>query len=577
MRVSLCIICGNEEQHILRMLNSFESVFNQLSLVRAIGAAQVDGTVGLAQLWCRERNIDFKFSDYKNGMAAAKWEHVDDFANARNLAFTEADGDWLVWADCDDTFQGDPAEFRRRLAAAPDNLAMVRCLYDVKGTGKKLYRERAIRAQYFASGRKWHHSVHENLLLIEGDKHEDWDHPVWVHMPLEIKRENRKRNLRILAHSVRETPTQYFYIHQEHFCSGQKEAAIEFGRIAIAFPNLQPAFRYETLLNLAKLSSSRRESNNFLMEAHGIYPWCREALAGLVLLNFEFREYERARFWADKMHTLREPLPNERPWTHEAKWYGWAGYDLGARAFRAAGNKARADVFQWQFHAGAKPKISLLHATRGRPSKAVQTRETWLGMAHDPSQIEHIFAVDLDDKTSLEMSQQFVAYSSPKQSCVSAWNGAARMATGDILVQLSDDWMPVQGWDKLLLDAAENRDPLKDPFVIAVSDGHRKDDLLCMAILSRARYQQQGNELFHEGYESVFSDNEFSFRAKKDNVIINAQSCIKFEHVHPLFGKAPMDATYRHNNQRARFDAGLTLFRSRNPDAPECTIQPSQY
>lgn len=568
MRISLCVICGNEEQLIIRMLNSFEGVFDELSITRAIGSSKPDGTIGLAELWCKERNIPCVVGEYRNGIGTEGWDHVDDFAAARNLAFQNGTGDWLMWCDCDDKFVGDAKAFRHRLEQSGSDLAMVRCLYDVQGTGKKLYRERAIARDFFQKGRKWHHSVHENLLLLQGDRHEDWDQPIWVHAPTEVKKQNRKRNLRILAKSVQETATQYFYIHQEHFCSGNRDAAIEFGKVALAFPNLQNAFRYETLLNLAKLSTSRRDANVLLMEAHGIYPWCREALASLILLNFEFQDYRKAKYWADQMATLREPLPEDRPWTHEVKWYGWAGYDLYARACRATGNRAAADLAQWQYHAGSAPKISLLHATRGRASKAFQTREAWLNTASDPTRVEHIFAIDLDDPTSMEMGKQFVTYQSPKQSCVSAWNGAARMARGDLLVQLSDDWVPVQGWDTMLLNAAGDRDPLKVPFVIAVSDGGRTDDLLCMAILSRARYEQQGKEMFFEGYDSVYSDNEFSYRAARDKVVIDARSSIRFEHLHPAFGKAQMDKTYQHNNQQARYDAGKALFRARNPDAP---------
>jgi hypothetical protein len=576
MRVSLCVICGNEEQYIVRMLNSFEGTFDQLSITRAVGSLKPDDTIGLAQLWCRERDIACVVSEYRNGIGAEGWDHVDDFAAARNLAFQNGDGEWLIWCDCDDKFVGDAKAFRHRLEQAGSDLAMVRCYYDVQGTGKKLYRERAIARDFFQKGRKWYHSVHENFLLMPGDKHEDWEEPVWLHAPIEVKKENRRRNLRILSHSVKEAATQYFYIHQEHFCSQNREAAIEFGKIALAFPNLQPAFRYETLLNLAKLSSSRRDANLWLMEAHGIYPWCREAIAAMILLNFEFKEYDKAKYWADRMASLREPLPKDRPWTHEVKWYGWAGYDLYARACRASGNKAAADLAQWQYHAGVAPKISLLHATRNRSSKAFQTREAWLNYASDPTRIEHIFAIDLDDATSVEMGKQFLTYLSPKQSCVSAWNGAARMAGGELLVQLSDDWMPVRGWDQMLLNACDGIDLKKEPVVIAVSDGHRKDDLLCMAILSRARYEQQGREVFHEGYESVFSDNEFSYRAGRDKVVIDARSWITFEHCHPCFGKAPMDATYRHNNQQARYTAGEALFRSRNPDAPQWKSQLSQ-
>jgi hypothetical protein len=147
---------------------------------------------------------------------------------------------------------------------------------------------------------------------------------------------------------------------------------------------------------------------------------------------------------------------------------------------------------------------------------------------------------------------------------VAAWNLAAKRAQGDLIVQLSDDWLPVQGWDKKLLDLVKGRDLAREEIVIAVGDGHRKDDLLCMAIVSRARLKAQG-DLFFDGYESVFSDNEFSVRAFADGVVIDARYNITFEHMHPAFGKAPTDQTYDRNNSVERYKSGADLFKERNP------------
>lgn len=564
MRISLCVICGNERDHILTMLNSFAPIFDELSLVRAIGKAKPDETEQMARDWCAEKGIPFVFSEHKNQLGAEAWDHVDSFAAARNNAFAQATGDWLVWADCDDILL-ESAGFREKLETVAPDVLMIRCLYDVRGTGKKLYRERAIRRSAFQDRRVWHHEVHENLLLLPKDLHEDWKAPIWVHAPVIIKRENRRRNLRILAHSVKEVAAQYFYIHQEHFCSGNYKAAIAFGKIALSFPNLQQSFRYELLINIAKLCNDHREALSYLMEAHSVYPWCREAIAHLILLYFEKNDTHRASYWAEKMLEREEPIESERPWTHEVKWYTWAGNDIAARAFRADGNLSRAAILQAKYHAGKTPRISLLHATRDRSSKAVACRDSWLSSATNASQIEHIFAVDADDKDSKEMSNQFVSVVSDKKSCVAAWNLAAKKATGDIFVQLSDDWVPSLGWDEKLLAEVGERDPAFDSFVIAIDDGHRKDSLLCMAICSRARYEQQGRELFHDGYESVYSDNEFSARAWKDGVVIDARDRITFEHLHPSFGRAPNDKTYDHNNSPERYKAGKELFELRNP------------
>jgi hypothetical protein len=385
-----------------------------------------------------------------------------------------------------------------------------------------------------------------------------------VHSPKVVKRENRRRNLRILANSVTECATQYFYIHQEHYCNQDKQAAEQFGKLALQFPNLQPSFRYETLLNLARICGNYREAMTFCMEAHGIFPWCREAIAAMILLHFEKGDARRATWWADRMLELPEPPEVERPWTHEAKYYGWAGFDIAARAHRMAGNHDLAIALQAQFHAYGEPTITLVHATRGRSTKAVGCRESWLNTAANPWNVEHVFAVDSDDKESVQMAKQFVSVRSEKRSCVAAWNLAAKAARGDLIVQLSDDWAPTQGWDLRLLEEVKGRDLKREPIVIAVNDGHRKDNLLCMAILSRARLEAQG-DLFFDGYESVFSDNEFSIRAFADDVVVDARSRITFEHLHPAFGKAPMDKTYDHNNSTARYESGKALFEARNP------------
>jgi glycosyltransferase involved in cell wall biosynthesis len=565
MRISLCVIAGNEEHHIERMLNSFAPAFDELSLVRAIGSRKADRTLSIARDWAEANRKDFIFHEHANQPGTEGWDHVDSFAAARNEAFRQASGDWLIWCDCDDVLP-DADKLRDAIASVSDMITMIRFQYDVRGTGKKLYRERAIRREKFHAGRHWHHDVHENLLMLAGDKHVDLPDPVWLHAPLEVKRENRTRNLRILRNTVRESASQYFYLHQEHYCNGNHKAAEEFGKIALSMPNLQDSFRYEAHLNIARVCGDHREAIRHCLEAHGVFPWCREALAALIMLYFEKRDTSRAHYWAEQMLLRPEPTGDARPWTHEAKWYGWAGLDLAARAARYAGNLGRAEALQSEYHRGQLPRISLIHATRGRTTKAVRCREAFLTAAAYPDRIEHIFAVDADDAESVEMSKQFPSVVSTGQSCVSAWNLGATKANGELIIQLSDDWLPPLHWDAKLLALVEGRDLHTDEVVIAVNDGSRKDALLCMAIMSRARYEAQGN-MFFDGYQSMFSDNEFSHRAWKDGVVIDARDKLTFIHAHPAFKKGEMDATYEHNNRKDRYEQGLALFRARNPDA----------
>jgi hypothetical protein len=180
-----------------------------------------------------------------------------------------------------------------------------------------------------------------------------------------------------------------------------------------------------------------------------------------------------------------------------------------------------------------------------------------LRLADDPKRIEHIFAVDADD----EEAEVFLRFPSiimdNDGGPVAAWNTAAKSSTGQIMVQLSDDWKPFRGWDTAIVDAIGDA---SKSAVLAVSDGHRKDDLLCMAILTRARFEQQCKFLFDPEFFSMFSDNWFSHEAFRDGVVIDARDKIAFEHQHPAFGKAQMDETYARSNASEHYEKGAEIF-----------------
>ena len=87
-----------------------------------------------------------------------------------------------------------------------------------------------------------------------------------------------------------------------------------------------------------------------------------------------------------------------------------------------------------------------------------------------------------------------------------------------------------------------------------------------MAIVSRARWEAQGREMFSPDYESMYSDNEYSFRAHRDGIVIDARS-LTFTHHHPAFGKGQTDETYERQNAPEKYKRGRDTFLRRNPDA----------
>ena len=123
---------------------------------------------------------------------------------------------------------------------------------------------------------------------------------------------------------------------------------------------------------------------------------------------------------------------------------------------------------------------------------------------------------------------------------------------------MSDDFVAPPGWDRLILEEIPNT---SHEAVVRVSDGIRNDALMCMAILTRKRYERFGY-VFHPSYQSMYSDNEFTEVAYRDGVVIDATHIV-FEHRHPLAGKAQWDKTYLESNSQERYASGRANFEQR--------------
>lgn len=244
-----------------------------------------------------------------------------------------------------------------------------------------------------------------------------------------------------------------------------------------------------------------------------------------------------------------------------------------------------------------RPLFSILHATYGRPAKAVLAMRMWLERAANPKAVEYIFACNEDDLAAhlkiiadaheiyeKATGRLLKVVSGPFAGSAPAWDAAAKASEGLVLIQAQDDVEPPEGWDNSVWNALE-RSPgttflqfaegppvpySVEPAFIAVSDGFRKDKLCCTAIMNRARYEQCG-EFLHPGYISVFSDDDATIRAYADAAagkcsLIEARDLV-FLHRHHYHDKSvPMDATYERENSSAAYAHGQALFMKRNAD-----------
>lgn len=209
----------------------------------------------------------------------------------------------------------------------------------------------------------------------------------------------------------------------------------------------------------------------------------------------------------------------------------------------------------------------------------------WRDRAFSPSTSEYIICCDEDDPTRFDTLRRTtdidgfkhnIYVEHPKTGSAAAWDWAAKFSTGTVLIQGQDDIEPPEGWDKLLFDKIFQslggcQGMFETPIFVAVSDGFRKDALCCTAIMNRARYKACG-EFLHAGYQSVFSDDEVTYRALRDAsdgkcIYINARDLV-FTHRHHYHDPSvPMDETYRRENSSEAYGKGALLFAQRNPKA----------
>jgi hypothetical protein len=607
-RISLCCITGNEEPAMEGFLDSFKEAFDELCIVRAIGALEHDRTLTIAKDWCRKNAKGFKGGEYKNArvetgfpgtgvdpMNPATWPHVDDFAAARNQAWALASHPWQMWADIDDLLapalpgKRGGAELIRHWAMQGSH-DQVFFAYDLRSQSQSCMRERLFRSGCST----WIQPLHEQCRLLP-ERGRPWkglheDRVVYEHAPQANKDRDLMRNRRVMAFHLRHLNAFAFEMHREWFYDWahkkkpeDAEEATKWAEIAQQTKCMAEQ-RYDMLLHQARIAAERdvEHAMDLCWSAIRINPRSRAGWGDLA--GYELRAARGGR--AAVATAFMQSIPKQRAngYPHSDHYYGWQGLHLRALTLRAAGQPDEAQKLEDEVFAKNGKRISLLHATRGRAKKALEARNTWFRSAFVPLGVEHIFAIDADDKESLELLKNYrhVIVNEPR-GCVKAWNAAAAASSGQVLMQLSDDWTPPADWDALVWDAlemaaTERRGKLpvltpqniadvgSVPLVLAVHDNHRTDALLCMAILTRARYEHQGAEMFSAEYFGVWSDNEFTLRAYDDGVVVQAQHIV-FDHAHPIWQGKPVeqwDETYRRQNAPERYEEGLAIFNRRN-------------
>jgi hypothetical protein len=205
-------------------------------------------------------------------------------------------------------------------------------------------------------------------------------------------------------------------------------------------------------------------------------------------------------------------------------------------------------------------KITLIHPSRGRAEKAYKTCLHWMSKAFNVGSIEHILSIDSDDK-DLESYKIFfnklqsIVIVSDNTCVVDATNVAAKIATGDILIYLSDDFKCPTHWDLLLVKKFKD---INMPMLVKVDDCLQKFhiEVLTIPIMNKQLYDKLGY-FWHPEYKSMFVDEHLFWITHNNHWLFFAPE-LKFPHEHPCIGLAENDETYKRSANN--WDQGKALF-----------------
>lgn len=179
--------------------------------------------------------------------------------------------------------------------------------------------------------------------------------------------------------------------------------------------------------------------------------------------------------------------------------------------------------------------ISLIHPSRSRPKDAFAAANKWIEKAG--CKVEYILSCDTDDP----LGYQYGAYFSGKdaivnnnRSAIDAINNAAKVATGDIFIQMADDFDCPDNWALQIIEATKG----KTDWILKTQDGIQKW-IITLPIMDR-RYYERFGYIYYPEYQHMFCDTEMSCVA--DLTGRKIISNISFPHNHYSTGKRPKDA-----------------------------------
>jgi hypothetical protein len=207
--------------------------------------------------------------------------------------------------------------------------------------------------------------------------------------------------------------------------------------------------------------------------------------------------------------------------------------------------------------------LSVIYPSRGRAKICKQTLDKWMDAARKPEKIEWILSIDQDDPTLNEYialcpSEHVFIEINRNRSAIDAINIAALVSTNELLVVISDDFLPFQNWEYWLIDQLHDY----EDFIVKTQDG-LQPTLITLPIMDRKYFERfvynEYNYIYFPEYKHMFSDQEMTAVGHMLGKVITLD--LKFEHLHYTTGKSPKDVINIKND--STWQQGEALFNER--------------
>jgi glycosyltransferase involved in cell wall biosynthesis len=318
--LSLCMIVKDEQEVIHRCLSSIAHLADEI-IIADTGSS--DDTVAICQ-------------QFTTHIYSFTWQQ--DFALARNFAFSKATGDYILWLDADDVI--DPEhhaallDLKNRLSV---DVYFLPYNYSQDEYGQStctLYRERILKND---GTFQWKYPVHEVIQNTHGRTERRENIPVRHARTHSGMEQDKGRNLDILQHAVQREEyvneaRVWCYLGRElHDHQRFGEAIAAFERFLL-FPHTWQEDRMIALFRIAQCHGSMAGDDN--EHAYTAETYARKAIAldarwaepYFVLGEIAFRRkyYEEAAFWfakclrpvPDVLSPVNREMYNIRPYVY---------------------------------------------------------------------------------------------------------------------------------------------------------------------------------------------------------------------------------------------------------------------